>query len=278
MSAEDLYQSGKLAGALEAGLAQVKSNPLDRNARFFLSELMCFSGEWERADRQLDSVVQQADDSAMLALLLRQLIRGEVIREQVFTEGRPPELVVPLTDDAKLQLELVAALRLGQTDDAASLTSRGEEARTVSTGTADERSFTGIQDMDDRLRGVLEVITASGKYFWVPWKNVRSLEFSAPERPMDLIWRKTLIDVIDGPEGEVYVPVRYPVPTGAGWDDALKLGRATDWSGDESTAVTGLGQRMLLLGEDAVSIMELKNLQIDEAEVTASDTSGDVGQ
>ena len=86
------------------------------------------------------------------------------------------------------------------------------------------------------------------------------MEFSKPERPLDLIWRKAVIDVQNGPEGEVFVPVRYPGPTGEGWDDQLRLGRATSWHGGDSDVVTGLGQKMYLAGEEAFSAMDIGSI------------------
>ena len=266
MNPKELYAAGKLDDAIQAALSAVKANPGDKNMRFFLAELLCFGGDWERADRQLDSVVQQTTDANLLALLFRQLIRAEVIRDQVFAEGRAPELVVALPRDAELQLELCAALRLNHSTDVPQLVSTAEEARAVVSGECNGQAFSGIRDLDDRIAGVLEVLTANGKYFWVPWVSVKTLEFEPPQRPMDLLWRKASIDVEGGPEGEVYVPTRYPGPQSAGWDEQLRLGRSTAWQGDEQSAMSGLGLRMLLVGEEALSIMELKNVSLVQAE------------
>ncbi|HUP79631.1 MAG TPA: type VI secretion system accessory protein TagJ, partial [Pirellula sp.] len=90
----------------------------------------------------------------------------------------------------------------------------------------------------------------------------RTLEFAKPERPADLIWRKASIDVENGPEGEVFIPVRYPCPNAAGWDDQLRLGRATTWSGEGTSAVIGLGQKMFLIGDETKSSLEIDKLAI----------------
>jgi len=257
MNPKELLASGQLNEAIDTTLSEVKKNPNDKSLRFFLAELLCFRGEWERADRQLDSVVQQAVDASLLALLFRQLIRAEIIREQVFADGRAPELVVPLSRDAEIQLELNAALRADQESELPALVTAADQHRVEVSGECNEQAFAGIRDLDDRIAGVLEVLTATGKYFWVPWHTVKTLEFARPERPMDLIWRKASIDVEGGPEGEVYVPTRYPLPHAEGWDDAMRLGRATDWQGEEPSAVRGKGLRMLLIGDEAKSIMDL---------------------
>ena len=74
MNAEDLFKAGKLMEAVESQLAVVKKNPTDTKARFFLAELSAFQGDWDRADRQLDAVVQQSEGTPLLTLLFRQLV------------------------------------------------------------------------------------------------------------------------------------------------------------------------------------------------------------
>ncbi len=75
----------------------------------------------------------------------------------------------------------------------------------------------------------MEALTGSGKYYWIPMERIESIEFRAPERPIDLIWRSMNISVLGGPEGEVYLPSLYP-DTAARGDNQLKLGRGTTWS------------------------------------------------
>lgn len=260
MDVNSLYSSGRLADAATAAISVVKGKPADVGARLFLAELLCFQGDWERAEKQLDAAAKQSQDDGFLALLIRQLIRGEILREQVFSEGRSPQLVGELPMDAKLQLEICTELRLHQ--NAAELVEKAQEAREPIAGHCNDQPFDDIRDLDDRMAGILEVITATGKYYWVPSKSVKTLEFAKPERPVDLIWRKASIDVENGPEGEVFIPVRYPCPNAEGWDDQLRLGRATSWAGETTGAVIGLGQKMFLLGEEAKSMLEIDRIVI----------------
>jgi type VI secretion system protein ImpE len=260
MDAKSLFSAGKLREAVSQALDGVKQSPLDVNGRFFLAELLCFLGDWEKAEKQLEAVVKQNHEAGLLALLARQLIRGEIQREQVFAEARPPQLVGELPQHAVLQLELCAAVRSENLQEVMRLVVHSEESRPRTSGTFNGNPVSDLRDLDDRIAGVLEVITSTGKYYWVPWESVKSLEFSPPERPLDLIWRKALIDVESGPEGEVFIPTRYPlIPAmkGQEWDDALKLGRASDWP-ETFGAVIGMGQRMFLVGEDSTSMLEFK--------------------
>jgi type VI secretion system protein ImpE len=266
MSAQDLFAKGQLAEAIEAALNAVRSKPSDLNARFFLAELLCFDGAWERADKQLDALLQQSKEPHMFAMLFRQLIRAEVIREQVFRDGRAPEVMVDLDQHAQTQLRLGLALRTQNLAEVRSLAQEAESIRPQFSGSVNGNAFSGgIRDLDDRISGVYEILTSNGKYLWIPTSAVKSLEFDKPERPLDLIWRKATIDVIGGPGGEVYMPVRYPLVHIDQWDVATKLGRGTSWIGDEESAIYGVGQRVLLVGEDALSLMEIQGLSKSES-------------
>jgi type VI secretion system protein ImpE len=88
---------------------------------------------------------------------------------------------------------------------------------------------------------------------WVPLERVRSLAFEAPQRPRDLLWRRAAIEMKDGQEGIVYLPVIYPFQA-PDMPDALRLGRATDWPEAGAGPVRGVGQRVLLAGEEALPI------------------------
>ena len=59
-----------------------------------------------------------------------------------------------------------------------------------------------------------------------------------------------------GPDGEVYVPSNYDTLSPA-WPDEYRLGRATEWTGDDAGPVRGVGQRVFLVGDDAHSIMDI---------------------
>ena len=123
-------------------------------------------------------------------------------------------------------------------------------------GTCDNVPFDDFRDLDDLLAPVLEVITANGNYYWVPTETVELLEFHKPERMRDLYWRPAHLIVADGPDGIVYIPCLYPGSHAAA-DEAVKLGRRTDWSGGDTAPYRGLGLREYLVGDSAKSILEI---------------------
>lgn len=254
-----LFHAGHLADAVAAAGAAVKRAPADLGARILLAEMLAFSGNTERADVILDAATD-IDPSASVAVAeFRQLLRAEVARRQLFRDGRVPEFIGEPTDCQRAALAALVALREGDAAEAARLGAEAEALRPHVAGMRDGHAFEDLRDGDDLLAASFEVLTTTGKYFWIPVARVASIEFHAPKRPRDLLWRRATMSVTDGPDGDVYLPVTYALPEGTA-DDSLLLGRSTDWAGPESGPVRGLGQRTFLIGEEAVAIMELKQL------------------
>lgn len=266
MNANEFFQAGDLQSAIAAATSQLKTSPTDVALRLFLAELLWFNGEIDRVEKQLETISMQTTQAAMTLALYRQILRGETAREQVLREGRTPEVVGELPADAKCMLEALLALRLGQADEARRLQAAAEAQRPTLQGVCNAQDFSEFRDLDDRVAGVLEVITSTGKYYWVPWQNIESLQMEAPKVPLDLIYRRTQIEVSGGPSGEVYVPTRYVAASGEQLDDALLLGRATDWIGEAGGLVQGRGLRTLLVGEEDMPIMEIDTLSFAKAD------------
>ena len=94
----------------------------------------------------------------------------------------------------------------------------------------------------------------AGDYFWIPFQDVAVLELDPPKRLRDLLWAPVRLRT--GPNfknkdlGEVLMPVIAPLS----WqhaDDAVKLGRVSEWCADEAGEEAPFGQKMLLVdGEE----------------------------
>jgi type VI secretion system protein ImpE len=266
--ARDHFEAGRLGAAIEAMNAEVKAHPLDADRRGFLGELLCFTGDLERADRQYDTLVQQDGGLAIGVALLRQLIRAEQARRQFFGEGRLPEMLGVPPEHLKIILEASIRLREGDAPAAMSLLARAEELRPALAGQCDGASFDDFRDLDDLTASFFEVMTSTGKYYAVAMEQVDSIEFRRPERPRDLIWRRAEMVVRDGPEGEIFLPAVYAPLAGAAAaeiDDAARLGRTTEWAGGDGTPVRGIGQRCFLVGEESRGMLQLGRIEFASA-------------
>lgn len=264
-----LFHEGNLAGALTAANAAVRRAPTDIGARVLLAELLAFSGNIERADVVLDACADLDPTAAIVVAEFRQLLRGETARRQLFSEGRVPEFLGEPTAAQRSALAAIVALRNGDAAEAARLAAEAEAARPHPAGTLRGAAFDDMRDADDLLASCFEVITTTGKYFWIPPERVLLLEFHPAKRPRDLFWRRATMQVADGPDGDVYLPVLYPPTTKAAADamtDPLRLGRATDWqqAGDGGPTM-GLGAVTVLVGEEALTWLEIDKIDFQAA-------------
>lgn len=262
MDARQHYEAGHLAEAVDAAIAAVRQKPTDLGLRAFLAELLCIAGDLERADKQLDALATQAPESAVNVAVFRQLVRAEQSRREFFSAGRLPEFLHEPTDALRKQLEASICLREDDREGAQALLAEAEELRPQCRGTCDGEAFDDFRDLDDLTAPAFEVLTSTGKYYWVPFETVDLVEFRAPETPRDLLWRPARMVVRGGPDGEVYLPVTY-ADTHVQEDNALKLARATDWLGEEGQIVRGLGQRTYLVGEEDRPLMTITELTFE---------------
>jgi type VI secretion system protein ImpE len=264
LAAQQLFDAGQLRDAIQVMNDEVKRHPADVERRGLLMEFLCLAGDLERADLQLDVIAKQDAAAAVAVAQLRQVVRAEVARRDWFTAGRLPDLLGPPPPDMKRRLEAVILLRDNDPGGAARLLAEAEEQRPPVSGTCDGTAFGDLRDADDLTAGVFEVLTSTGKYFWIPAGNMVSIEFQPIKRPRDLLWRRAHVMVRSGPEGEVFLPALYPTRSEDGGDTYL-LGRATDWTGGESMPVRGIGQRVLLIGEDVLPFLEIGRIDFNAA-------------
>ncbi len=265
MTATEHFRADQLPEAIAAASARLKSNPREMSVRWFLSELLCFAGEFDRADNQLDTLATQNDEMKLAASLFRQLIRAEQARGQFYTEGRVPEVVENPGTDMRLRLEASILLRTGETGKATSLLVEAERSRLKNPGKTDEAPFSDFRDLDDLTSSVFEIFTPNGKFYWVPIDRMQRVEFHPCARARDLLWRPAHAEIESGPSGEVFFPTLYAGSTKAA-DPLIRLGRKTEWIGTGEEPVRGLGLRTFLLGDKDLSILELKTLEFNRAQ------------
>ena len=62
----------------------------------------------------------------------------------------------------------------------------------------------------------------------------------------------------------IYAGTHTEARTGHESDDRLRLGRATEWRGEDDEPIAGLGQRTFLIGDGDRPILGLKELVINQ--------------
>ncbi|HUF28322.1 MAG TPA: type VI secretion system accessory protein TagJ [Gemmatimonadaceae bacterium] len=236
--ARALFDAGALDAAIEALGVDLRSNPTDAQRRTFLFELLCFAGSWSRAEKQLE-VLRPAGPQAELGVALyRSALHAEQTRQAMFETGDLP--------------------RTSVTDAVA--------------GTINGTPFSSIRDADPRIGARLELF-AAGRYLWVPFEHIASIRMEPPRRLRDLLWIPAVVHTgpgIRGLElGEVMLPVLAPL-TWKHASEAVRLGRITEWSELEDGSAAPVGQKLLLVDDEEVPILELRELEITAAPPVAS--------
>jgi type VI secretion system protein ImpE len=260
ISISEHLETGDLDGAIESLTQDVRQRPTDTNARSLLAELLCVAGNFERADRLLDAVQHQDMSVAVGVALFRQLIRAEEARQLFYTECRLPEFLSPPNDEDQLYLRALVALKDNQPSQAAELLAEAEAKREPLVGHLDNAAFDDMRDLDDLCASHLDVLTSTGKFYWIPLRSIESITLHKPERQRDLVWRRATVSVAGGPDGEVFLPTTYAT-SGSPPSTLARLGRQTDFVGGDGAPVRGVGLRTFIFGEDAHSILEIGNIE-----------------
>lgn len=240
MSPQELLRAGRLTEALKALSAEVRDNPSDARRRTFLFELLCFAGEYERADKQLEVLAQGGPTSEIGVLLYRSAVYAERQRHDLFARREYPK-----------NAEAPDADRAGQFNG---------------------KAFSSFLDADPRVGGRLELF-AAGNYMWLPLEHVASVQISPPKRLRDLLWTPAAVrtsPAFKGAElGEVMLPVLSPFSSKHS-DEAVRLGRATVWEQrDGYDQQVPFGQKMWLVDGEEIPFLELRRLEFGPAPVLA---------
>jgi type VI secretion system protein ImpE len=265
-TAAELWRSGDLAGAVAAQTAAVKARPADVEARTLLFALLGFAGQWERAGSHLRAMAAADIGWERAVQFQRGLLTAEIHRQGVFEGEASP--VVPPQPPAHVEHRLAAlrAWRQGDEAGAAEHAAAAVAAQPELSGKVNGQAFAGWRDLDDLLGSVCEVF-AGGRYLWLPWERIRSLDVAVPERLPDLLWTPARLLDRDGEEMSVHLPALY-----AGshtWSDPeLQLGRRTDWSGGADLQ-RGQGLRLLAWADEAGEVRELPLLDLRTLELDA---------
>jgi type VI secretion system protein ImpE len=235
MKAEDLFREGKLEDAIRNLGSELRDDPSNARKRTFLFELLCFAGEYDRAEKQLDLLGDENKDAMLASLLYRGALNAERTRQEMFEDGKlaPPVLDPPKTG-----------------------------------GLLNGKPFESICDADPRVGSRLEVI-AAGDYLWIGFEHIAQMAIEAPKRLRDTLWATARLRT--GPSfkgqdlGDVLLPALAPDSV-ASDDPDIRLGRVTEWFRDESGLEFPLGRKVLLVDGEEVPLLEVRTLEIQAAE------------
>jgi type VI secretion system protein ImpE len=230
LNADALFKEGRLDDAIEALNQVLRADPAEVRSRTFLFELLCFSGAFERARRQLDAIGAADPELQLSAAWYQEALIAEEKRHGMFQSGELPDV--------------------------------GSSPVSVQ-GSLNGKPFTDLRDGDPRIGPRLEIIVG-GRYTWMPFEHLANLSMEPPKRLRDLYWAPVQIETtaaLDGYAGEALLPVMTPLA----WqdpDDAIRLGRQTDWIELESGEEAPVGQKLLLVDDEEFPLLEVRELLV----------------
>jgi type VI secretion system protein ImpE len=259
----ELFKNGRLADAILSATEAVKSNQSDVVIRSRLVEYLCISYQYERADRQLEVIASLDPKTTIRVMELRQLIRASQARAEMWSKGRLPEFTTKPPEHIDCRLRALISLREGNHTEGVGWLRKAEECRPSLSGQMGGTKFEEFRDLDDFYGGLLEVMTSTGKYFWVPMEHIVEANFTLPSRPIDTAWCEVDLTLREGPSGVVYVPAIYPQIGVDSDSESLILGRETNWIDTCNGIIRGQGLRSFIIGEQSLSIHELTYLQFE---------------
>jgi type VI secretion system protein ImpE len=229
MTAKELLNAGKVREAEVLLTAHLRNHPADTAQRTFLFELLCFSGQFARAEKQLGVLAQGSKEAEMGAVLYYSALHGEKTRHEMFRKQEYPTAPAPPSPP----------------------------------GILNGKPFQSISDADPVIGARLEMY-AAGAYLWIPFEHIASVEMPAPGSLRDTLWAPAF--VLTGPGfkgtdiGQVILPVIYPFSWKSD-DESVWLGRKTEWVSDDECHEFPVGQKTFLVDGEEIPLLEVRSLE-----------------
>lgn len=218
------FHAGRLAEAIAELNAELRKQPASTRLRTFLFEMLCFAGEFDRAEKQLDVLAEQDAKAQLGAALYKGLLRAHRQREETFG---------PAAKAADEEQEPLPVRING-------------------------KSYESCSDEDLRIGSSLEIYVQS-MYARIPYREIEQIEIAAPNTLRDLFLIPAKVAFKEGSRyfesgPHVYLPALAP----ASWkhkDDAVKLGRVSVME-----EAVPYGAKLLICGDEEVSLLDVREL------------------
>lgn len=267
-------QNGNLELCLNELKKEIRVAPADAEKRVFLFQLYSILGDWDKAQTQLDVCRELDGQHLPMAQTYEQVLQCEKLRAAVF-KGQQSATV--LGQPAQWVGILQEALKLAAAADWAGFSAMQQEAfgqAVMTSGQVYLESkdaqgepsegipFEWIADSDMRIGPLLEAVV-NGRYFWVPFDNIVSIEIDKPVDLRDLVWTPARFVWKNLGEAVGFIPTRYPGSEST-TDDRLRLAGMTQWEEPTAGVYVGLGMRTISTDTVDFPVAEIRRITFDE--------------
>ncbi|MBL8193167.1 MAG: hypothetical protein JNM06_05050 [Blastocatellia bacterium] len=261
--AKVLYQNGQLVEAIKELIQEVRNDPNNNWLRTFLFELLCFNGEWERAERQLKGLSIIGAKAEIGLLVYGNNIKAEIQRDKVFSNAMAPNFLFTPPNYISLQLAAVKKLQEQNYLETRSLLDELALNQPTLKGKLNGKKFSNFVDYNDFLANCLEVFLED-KYYWLPFENIQRLQVQPPKLLRDLVWAKAIVQLTNDTLVEVFLPTLYP-NSYKHENELVRLGRMTDWKALPNEIYLGYGLRTFFSDKREKTIFEINELAFDHS-------------
>lgn len=258
MEIKELIQAGQLAEARQRLVAVVRESPSDTTNRTLLFQVLCYLGEWDKADRHLQAIAAQDSRREAGILGYKNIVHAEVERHHVINNRQNGSFISDPPDYLGLFSQVQKKMGEGKVNEAEELLVKLDSNRPVLSGTVNDTPFVGFCDTDTTLFPFLEVFTHE-RYLWVPFESIRELSLSKPNSLLDLLWIAARITTWEGVTMNCFLPVLYP-NSFLHEDERIKMGRMTDWQSLAGPYARGVGQHVFAVGGHEMAILEIQDI------------------
>lgn len=277
MGAQESLSEGNLEETLLQLQATVRSDPSNVKHRVFLFQLLAVMGQWDRALTQLN--VAGDLDASTLAMVqtYREALLCEGLRADVFAGKRSPVVFGKPEQWIALLIESLRLMADGQYAKSQEIREQAFELAPATSGiigdpdSPDSETFKWIADADTRMGPVLEAII-NGRYYWVPFHRIQSINIEAPEDVRDMVWMPAYFTWANGGETVGLIPTRYS-GSEASDDNQVRIAQKTIWQELGNGVYQGMGQRMFVTDVGEYSLMDLRLINLNSEAVETTDFS-----
>src|SRR5258705_2554435 len=229
MEASDFLRQGKLNEALEAVQDQVRRYPSNATHRFFMFQLVCVSGRWDRALTELNVASDIDPKNLLMAEVCKQELQCEALRKDIFAGKKMPLVFGQPQEWVGWMIQANQQSAKGHYREAQELRDRALESAPAVAGRINSDGFDWVADADPRLGPILEAII-EGRYFWIPLANINQIKIDKPVDLRDVIWAPANFVWSNGGTAVGFISARY-VGSGEASDHGIRLGRRAEWVG-----------------------------------------------
>lgn len=263
LPAAETLRSGNPEDALAQLQEQVRKNPANSQYRVFLFQLLAVLGHWDRALNQLKVLGDMDASTLAMVATYREALHCEAYRQDVLAGKRTPLVLGDPEPWMALSFEALRLQGEGQWDKAAEVRAQALEQAPTTAGKLNGEPFAWIADADSRLGPMLEAIV-SGKYYWIPFSRLRSLQIEPPSDLRDIVWTAAQVTFANGGETIALLPTRY-AGSEQDPDNRIKMARITEWHEKPGQTFLGRGQRLLATDQGEYALMDVRSLELETA-------------